>query len=151
MFKNKTMTQTEIEKILENLNENSTRLFGLMTPQHMLEHLIITFKLSAGRIKIPEFEPHEKQLSQKELLLNTAIEFPKGVRAPGLPAELLPLRFDSLQTAKAKLIQAMEEFEKVFSDNPELMTFHPRFGKLTYTEWKVFHNKHLTHHLGQFE
>ena len=145
------MTQTEIESILENLNEDSTRLFGLMTPQHMLEHLIITFKLSAGRIKIPEFEPNEKQLSQKELLLNTDIEFPKGVRAPGLPSKLLPLRFDSLQAAKGKLIQAIEEFESTFSEDPDLRTFHPRFGKLTYTEWENFHDKHLKHHLGQFE
>jgi hypothetical protein len=145
------MTQTEIESIIEDLNEDSTRLFGIMTPQHMLEHLIITFKLSSGRIKIPEFEPNEKQLSQKQYLLYTDMEFPKGIRAPGLPAELLPLRFDSLQTAKEKLIQAMEEFESAFSEDPDLMTLHPRFGKLTYAEWKVFHGKHLKHHLGQFE
>ncbi len=145
------MTQTDLEKSLDKLNENSSRLFGTMTPQHMVEHLIITFKLSSGRIKIPEFEPNEKQLSQKQYLLYTDMEFPKGIRAPGLPAELLPLRFDTLQTAKEKLIQAMEEFESTFSENPELMTFHPRFGKLTYAEWKRFHDKHLKHHLSQFK
>jgi oxepin-CoA hydrolase/3-oxo-5,6-dehydrosuberyl-CoA semialdehyde dehydrogenase len=145
------MTQQEIQNSLENLSEGSNQLFGKMTPQHMVEHLIITFKLSSGRVNIPEFEPNEKQLEYKRLLLRTDMEFPKGVRAPGLPAELLPLRFDSLHTAKEKLIQAMEEFENTFSEAPDLMTLHPRFGKLTYTEWKVFHDKHLSHHLGQFE
>ena len=145
------MTLQEIGIKLESLTENSTRLFGLMTPQHMVEHLIITFKLSAGRVKIPEFIPNEKQLGYKQLLLGTDMEFPKGVRAPGLPAALLPLRFDSLQTSKEKLILAMEEFESTFSEAPNLMTLHPRFGKLTYAEWKVFHEKHLKHHLEQFE
>ncbi len=145
------MTQTEIEKILENLNENSTRLFGLMTPQHMLEHLIITFKLSSGRIKIPEFFPNEKQLGYKQLLLGTDMEFPKGIRAPGLPEDLLPLRFESLAIAKEKLLNAIEEFHSHFANNPIDLTLHPRFGKLNYDEWKIFHDKHITHHLGQFE
>jgi oxepin-CoA hydrolase/3-oxo-5,6-dehydrosuberyl-CoA semialdehyde dehydrogenase len=149
-FKNKTMTQTEIEKSLERLTENSSRLFGIMTPQHMVEHLIITFKLSSGRIKIPEFTPNEKQLGHKHLLLGTNMEFPKGIRAPGLPEDLLPLRFDSLKTAKEKLLNAIEEFHTHFSDTPSELTLHPRFGKLNYDEWKIFHNKHLTHHLGQF-
>ena len=145
------MTQTELESILENLNENSTRLFGLMTPQHMLEHLIITFKLSSGRIKIPEFVPNEKQLGYKQLLLGTDMEFPKGIRAPGLPEDLLPLRFESLAIAKEKLRSAIDEFHSFFTTHPGEATTHPRFGKLTYEEWEVFHDKHLKHHLGQFE
>lgn len=151
ILKPKRMTQPEIEKTLAQLTETSTRLFGQMTPQHMLEHLSITFKLSSGRIAIPEFEPNEKQLGYKHQLLATDMEFPKGIRAPGLPAELLPLRFESLQIAKEKLIQAINEFENTFSTQPDLMTFHPRFGKLTYEEWKIFHDKHVKHHLGQFE
>jgi len=145
------MTQQEIQNSIEKLSEDSTQLFGKMTPQHMVEHLIITFKLSSGRINMPEFVPNEKQLGYKALLLETDMEFPKGIRAPGLPEEPMQLRFDSLQIAKEKLIQAIEEFEITFSKDPSLMTLHPRFGKLTYAEWKVFHGKHLKHHLGQFE
>lgn len=145
------MTKTEIEQILSKLNEKSLRLFGLMTPQHMLEHLIITYKLSSGKVQIPEFVPSEKQLGYKHLLLETDMEFPKGIRAPGIPEDLMPLRLDSLQTAKEKFILSIDEFEKIFSENPDLMTFHPRFGKLNYREWKIFHGKHVKHHLGQFE
>ncbi|WP_075349871.1 DUF1569 domain-containing protein [Algoriphagus marinus] len=145
------MTQQEIQNSLENLSEGSNQLFGKMTPQHMVEHLIITFKLSSGRVNIPEFEPNEKQLEYKRLLLRTDMEFPKGVRAPGLPEDLLPLRFESLAIAKEKLLNAIEEFHSHFANNPIDLTLHPRFGKLNYDEWKIFHNKHITHHLGQFE
>lgn len=144
------MTQKEIEKSLERLSENSFRLFGIMTPQHMVEHLIITFKLSSGRVKIPEFTPNEKQLGYKQLLLGTDMEFPKGVRAPGLPEDVLTLRFDSLSTAKEKLLNAIDEFHSHFANNPINLTLHPRFGNLNYDEWKIFHDKHVTHHLGQF-
>jgi oxepin-CoA hydrolase/3-oxo-5,6-dehydrosuberyl-CoA semialdehyde dehydrogenase len=147
---NKTMTQTEIEKSLERLREDSPRLFGIMTPQHMVEHLIITFKLSSGRVKIPEFIPNEKQLGYKQMLLGTDMEFPKGVRAPGLPEDVLPLRFDSLSTAKEKLLNAIEEFHTHFANNPIDLTMHPRFGKLNYDEWKIFHDKHVIHHFSQF-
>lgn len=145
------MIEIEIENNLEKLKEDSERQFGIMTPQHMLEHLIITFKLSIGKIEIPEFEPNEKQLSYKEMLLNTGVVFPKGVRAPGLPEDLLPLRFDSLLIAKSKFKDALEEFHTYFQANPYNLTFHPRFGKLNYEEWQKFHDKHLTHHLSQFK
>jgi hypothetical protein len=144
------MTDIEIGNHLEKLTENSERQFGIMTPQHMLEHLIITFKLSTGKIKIPELVPNEKQLGYKEMLLNTDMVFPKGVRAPGLPDDLLPLRFDSLHTAKSKFKDAVEEFHAFFQANPTQSTFHPRFGKLNYEEWRKFHDKHVTHHLSQF-
>jgi len=145
------MTQQEIEKSLERLNANSFKLFGRMSPQHMVEHLIITFKLSSGRVSIPEFEPNAKQLEYKKLLLETDMEFPKGVRAPGLPEEPMPLRFESLEIAKEKLLNSILEFHNHFTVNADETTFHPRFGKLNYAEWKVFHSKHLKHHLGQFE
>ena len=90
-----------IQSRLENLTEQSERKFGIMSPQHMVEHLILTVKLSYGRIKLPEFEPTEKQLQQKHALVYTDLEFPKGVKAPGLGENLLDLRFSDLKAAKS--------------------------------------------------
>lgn len=145
------MTQIEIEKSLDRLTVDSIQLFGRMSPQHMVEHLIITFKLSSGRVNIPEFEPNTKQLEYKKLLLETEMEFPKGVKNPGLPEDPMPLRFESLEIAKEKLVKAILEFHDHFTINAGETTFHPKFGKLTYDEWKIFHDKHVIHHLGQFE
>lgn len=144
------MKKETTESRLKNLTETSERQFGIMTPQHMVEHLILTVKLSYGRIKIPEFEPNEKQLMQKQALIYSEIQFPRGVRAPGLGEELLELRFPDLETSKFQLLKSIEEYDSYFESNPESQTMHPRFGKLTHVEWERFHKKHFEHHFSQF-
>ena len=140
----------DITSRLENLTEKSERRFGIMTPQHMIEHLILTVKLSYGRIKLPDFEPNEKQLMQKQALIYSDISFPMGVKAPGLNDNLLDLRFPDLTTAKEELLKSINDYSVFFEKNPNEQTTHPRFGKLTYSEWELFHQKHFGHHLGQF-
>lgn len=142
-----------IEKIktkLDSLDSHDKPKFGIMSPQHMIEHLILTVKLSYGRIKIPPFVPTEKQLAQKQTLLYELEEFPKGIRAPGLNNNLLPLRFQSLKEATDELIKSIENYNQYFDESPGSMTFHPRFGALSHVEWEQFHKKHFRHHFSQF-
>ena len=144
------MNVQEINSRLESLKEDSQPIFGKMTAQHMIEHLILTIKISYGRIKIPHFEPSERQLKEKQNLLYTVMEFPEGIKAPGLPDELLPLRYANLNEAKKELIKSIEAFNELFTANPDLIFIHPRLGLLNQTEWRTFHEKHLTHHFKQF-
>lgn len=144
------MDRESIVSRLKNLSEDSPREFGIMTPQHMVEHLILTVKLSYDRIKIPEFEPNEKQLMQKQALLYSDISFPRGIRAPGIGDQLLDLRFSDLEIAKLELLKSINDYNSYFESNPEAKTVHPRFGKLTYQEWERFHKKHFEHHFVQF-
>lgn len=139
-----------IESRLETLHEGSDRQFGIMSPQHMVEHLILTVKLSYGRIKIPEFEPNEKQLMQKQALIYSEIQFPRGIRAPGLGDQLLDLRFPDLSTTKLELLKSINDYNSFFKENPDTLTTHPRFGKLNHDEWERFHKKHFEHHFEQF-
>ena len=140
-----------IEKKLSSLNEESQAEFGMMTAQHMVEHLTITLKLASGRIAYPPFTPSEQQLEWKEALLFTPMEFPKGIKAPGIKThELMPLKYPSLQEAKIQLLKAIREYNTFFEENPDGLTNHPRFGMLNHQEWELFHPKHFKHHLGQF-
>lgn len=144
------MHQESIKSRIENLQPDTQPLFGIMTAQHMIEHLILTVKLSYGRIKIPDFEPNEKQLAQKQALIHSDILFPKGIKAPGLTDQLMELRFPNLQIAKEELLKSIADYQKTFEEDENLTTTHPRFGKLNYEEWEKFHAKHVEHHLGQF-
>ena len=144
------MTKETLLQRLDQLNSESKAKFGILTPQHMVEHLTITLKLSAGRIPIPEFEPNEKQLARKQALLFSDIPFPQGIKAPGLPDTLLELRYPDLETAKAALVAGWDTYQLLFQENPTLQTLHPGFGLLNYEEWELFHAKHIDHHLGQF-
>jgi hypothetical protein len=144
----------ETEKIktqLEKLTADTPASFGIMTPQHMLEHLTLTVKISYDRIRVPDFEPSEELKLQKTALLDTEMEFPKGLKAPGMKGvELLPLKNANLSEAKEQLLSSIEAYHTYFASNPNATTVHPRFGKLTFAEWERFHTKHFKHHFGQF-
>lgn len=144
------MNLQQIQHRIEKLRADTPAQFGIMTPQHMIEHLILTVKLSYGRVKIPDFEPNEKQLAQKEALIHSDILFPRGVKAPGLD-QLMELRFPNLEAAKEELLKSIEAYHTTFKENQLLTPTHPRFGKLTYEEWEKFHAKHFEHHFGQFD
>lgn len=144
------MERNSIESRIANLTGENKALFGIMTPQHMVEHLTLTVKISYGRIKLPDFIPSEKQLAQKQALIYTDLEFPKGVKAPGIGENLLDLRYPDLETAKSELLKSIDEFNNHFREFQEDQTTHPRFGKLNHDEWERFHRKHFQHHLSQF-
>lgn len=148
--KSKIMEKNTIETRIGKLNNDTPAYFGIMTAQHMIEHLTITVKLSYGRIKLPDFEPSEKQLAQKHALLNTPVDFPKGILAPGIGDNLLALRYPDLETAKTELLKSIDGYNNHFDEYPEAMTIHPRFGKLSHEEWERFHRKHFMHHFKQF-
>jgi hypothetical protein len=116
------MNKAMLLQRLQNLSLKSKAKFGQMTPQHMVEHLILTMKISTGRIPIPEIVPNEKQMAQKQALLFTDIAFPQGVKAPGLPDGLLDLHFPNLETAKEELIKNWDAYYLLFQENPTKKT-----------------------------
>ena len=144
------MNKETLHQRLQGLSLKAEAKFGIMTPQHMVEHLILTLKMSAGRIPIPEIVPTEKQLARKQALLFTDIPFPQGIKAPGLPDTLLDLRYPDLATAKSELLKSYDAYHLLFQENPTKHTPHPGFGQLNFDEWERFHAKHMDHHLSQF-
>ncbi len=144
------LLEKTIQHSLDLLKPNTNPAFGRMTPQHMVEHLIITSKLSVGKIQYPSFDPSQKALKSKELLLYTPLEMPMGLTAPNDSGQLLPLKHPSLEAAKDALSQAWREFKSYYEGNHDVKHVHPRFGMLDYNEWQRFHYKHVMHHFKQF-
>lgn len=135
---------------LKFLDKDQTPEFGIMTPQHMVEHLIITLKLSTGRISYPSFESSDKALAAKKKLLCTEAEMAKGIKYPGDDQKLSPLKYPTLEDAKNALIKAWDNFFLHFESNPDYSSVHPVFGAMDFDEWKLFHHKHIKHHFTQF-
>ncbi len=137
-------------QLISPLQDSNSPEFGKMSAQHMVEHLILTLKISYGRIKLPEFVPNEKNLKLKAIVMDDTFEFPKGVKAPGLGDKLMPLKYDNLEEAKAALAETIEKYHSYWQENPDAQNVHPRFGFLNKVEWDHFHERHFKHHLGQF-
>ena len=134
---------------LEKLTAETKPTWGRMTPQHMLEHLGNTLVIVNSKKELPTVTPEDKLPAYRQFLMSDkpfSQNIPNQFIGDGLP----PLRFENLETAKTKLMAAIENFHKFFQENPEATPVHPFFGKLNYEEWKQFQRKHFRHHFTQF-
>jgi oxepin-CoA hydrolase/3-oxo-5,6-dehydrosuberyl-CoA semialdehyde dehydrogenase len=136
---------------LRSLNETVKPVFGIMTPQHMVEHLGETVIMSNGKVELPLMVDENRALATKEKIIDGEAPIPKGVVTPGSDRKLKDLRFKSLDEAIDKLEKGLEAFDDYFINNPNSKPMHPIMGNLNHSEWIVFHNKHFKHHFEQFE
>ncbi len=141
---------SEFTEQLENLSIESKPLWGIMTPQHMVEHLTQAVELSNGKLLITDcMNPPEKLSTLKRILMSSR-PLPKGFVNTVIGPELKPLLNKNLDSEKKELINQLNNFVEFFNINPEAKPSNPTFGPLSKEEWIVFHKKHFTHHLTQF-
>jgi len=142
----------EIQKILNNLTENSERKFGLMTPQLMVEHLEEVLRNGFGSLEpsdFPEIPADKLELLQDWIYTDQKIR--PGAQYPLLKEGEEPqLRFKNLTEAKENLLETLKEFLIYYRENAQAEHYHPRFGMLNKEMMELFHRKHFTHHFEQF-
>lgn len=139
----------EINLILEKLIEDKKPLWGSFTPQQMIEHLVLSFKISNGTLTSPIYTP-AKKLNKIKLLLWGKRKFSMNLKNPAIKKEDLKLRFQNLQEAKENLLKEINLFTLKFYEDCDLKYPHPVFGILMKDEWFDFHFKHILHHFAQF-
>ncbi|RPI06077.1 MAG: hypothetical protein EHM64_04255 [Ignavibacteriae bacterium] len=134
---------------LAHLAEQTPPLWGKMTPQHMIEHLVWAFECASGILVLPCRTPVQLLERTKRFLYNnspTPLEF----KNPVLGDEPLPFRFSSFSDAKAALQKEVDRFLVHFQEQPLAVHVHPLFGPLGAEEWQRAQFKHCYHHLLQF-
>lgn len=142
---------SEIKNTLNVLLSDSQAFFGIMTPQHMVEHLVWSLRISNGTAVSEQMFRQEKADKMKASLIYTDAEMPIGFRSPVLEENVLPvLKFSSLEESKEKLLKHLDFFHAYFKQNPDAAPVNPSLGVLNHKEWIVFHSKHFLHHFKQF-
>ena len=145
------INRQSIEEYLSKLTEDTKPVWGNMSPQHMVEHLEYSTRISSGEVQDFEFSTPEKILEKVHNTLYNYKPMPRNHAAPEvLEKELQELKHDSLETAKQKLLEAYDDFEAYFKENPEAILKNIVFGGLNRYEWNLFHRKHMNHHFEQF-
>lgn len=134
---------------LAELTTDHSAVWGKMTPQHMVEHLIITFKMSIGKINIPIVTKEEDWPKTKAYLMKDS-PMRRNIPSPVGNDELQPLRFPDLESAKAKLLEERDFFLNFIKEQPDFVANHPYGGPMKAQEWLLFHRKHFKHHFIQF-
>lgn len=142
-----------IQKILNNLHENSERKFGEMTPQLMVEHLEEVLQNGFGELKAENFpEIPAENLEKLQDWLYSNKEIIQGAKYPLLKdGETMHPKYKNLEEAKEKLLETIKEFLIYYRENPSAEHFHPRFGILNKEMMELFQRKHFTHHFKQFD
>ena len=147
----KEITNEVFESALHNLTEEAKPEWGIMTPQHMLEHLEDSYRIASGEIQDFEIATPEKYLDDVQATLWNYEPMPKNYNFPFYKeGELFSLKHEDLATAKQKLKEAKKQYENFFVENPDAVTKNAVFGELTKFEWKLMHRKHINHHFKQF-
>ncbi|PKA83369.1 oxepin-CoA hydrolase/3-oxo-5,6-dehydrosuberyl-CoA semialdehyde dehydrogenase [Ulvibacter sp. MAR_2010_11] len=145
------MTSEKIEELLSKLSEDTKPEWGIMTPQHMIEHLEVTYRIASGEIQDFDVATPEKYLEKTYESLYNYEPFPKNTNFPLLTKDTLEsLQHPDLETAKQKFLEARNEYLQYFKENPEAKLKNIVFGELNKFEWYLMERKHLNHHFSQF-
>lgn len=141
----------QIESVLSSLKSDTQPVFGIMSAQQMIEHLILVLQASNGKKDIPLSYPEERTEKSKNIFIYSERALPIGYKAPFLPAEgTVPTECSTLASAIEKLFEELNDFDTYFAQLQDEKRTHPVMGNLNYNEWVIFHNKHFTHHFKQF-
>tara|TARA_R110001632_G_scaffold1883_1_gene8357 strand:+ start:18505 stop:21003 length:2499 start_codon:yes stop_codon:yes gene_type:complete len=145
------MTEEKIQECLNNLKEDAKPKWGIMTPQHMIEHLEYTYKVASGEIKDLEIATPEKILEKVHNSLYNYEKFPKNSNFPMLEKDTLDtLKHDDFVSSVTKFKEARENYKTYFKENPDAKLNNLVFGELNRYEWYLMERKHLNHHFEQF-
>ena len=145
------MTEAKIKECLDKLAEETTPKWGIMTPQHMIEHLEFTYRVASGEIQDFEIATPEKILEKVHNSLYNYQPFPKNSQFPVLEKDQLDdLKHANLATAIEKFNEAREDYKTFFRENPDAKLKNFVFGELNRYEWYLMERKHLNHHFEQF-
>ena len=145
------MTDNKIQEYLAKLSSDSKPKWGIMTPQHMIEHLEYTYKIASGEIQDFEVSTPEKILEKVHASLYNYDKFPRNTNFPLLEKDTLDtLRSDDLEIAIGKFKEERGKYLTFFKDNPETILKNMVFGDMNRYEWYLLERKHLNHHFEQF-
>lgn len=139
---------TEVMDILKGLKADTPAKFGLMTAQHMVEHLCFVTKVSVKRIGEAPAEPTEGQKKFKHFISRGARfkHFPNNKTAADLPK----FKYSSLEEAIENLPEAVNRFYNHYEANPDFKCYNGFQGELNFQELEVLHYMHFRYHLDQF-
>ncbi len=135
--------------LLQDLKEDAVAKFGILTPQHMVEHLIWVTKTTIGRKGEPEGAPTKSHLYFQKFINDGAI-FQYRPKEGASSADLKPLKYGSLQEAIAQVAPAIDRLYQYYEENPGAMAYNPIMGELTQAQLELFHAQHYRWHLYQF-
>ncbi len=141
--------KTEYIPLLNQLSDNEVGLWGVLSPQGMIEHMTDAIGNAYGRINLELQTPLSILPKVKAFALSETPfkENTKNALMSEIPA---PLHNHSITEAIKELETEITLFFDYYKNNQNATNINPFFGEFNYEEWLHLLHKHATHHLKQF-
>ena len=140
---------TEFPELLNTLNPETEKNFGLMTPQHMVEHLVKAMESATVKYEGERESPAtEKQLGMQQFIKSGSVLSHRP--SDKTTADLPPLRYDTLEEAISHMPKAVQEFYDFWDSNPNYVPYASFLGEVSFEDVELFHYMHIRYHLWQF-
>ena len=139
----------KLPELLNSLSSETKANFGLMTPQHMVEHLVMALGSATTKYEGERIIPAtEQQLGMQKFIQSGSVL----VHRPSdkTEADLPPLNHDSLEEAISTIPDAVEKFYAFQDNNPDYIPYASFMGEVSYEDLALFHFMHIKYHLWQF-
>jgi hypothetical protein len=151
MNNNKTdFLKNKLVLLLSDIPSDTQPLWGKMTLQQMVEHLIDAFRIASGRSEFQQILTPTERLPRMQDFLMSDKPFRENTLNPMLPQDPVPVVFPRIEEALHELQKEVDHFFAVFEANENLSTRNPIFGDLNFEMNVQFLYKHSLHHLRQF-
>jgi len=139
----------EFTPLLEKLTPDTTPNFGLMTPQHMVEHLIGAIESAIGKYEGErENPPSERQLGMQKFIKSGSVLSHRP--SDKTKADLPPLKYSSIEEAISHIPKAVQKYYAFQDSNPEYKPYASFLGEVSFEDVELFHYMHIKYHLWQF-
>jgi len=139
----------ELPEILKNLSPDTEGNFGLMTPQHMVEHLVVVMKMTAKKHEGErEMPANKRQLGFQKFIQKGAVLQHRP--SEKTKADLPPLKYNSLEEAITHIPEAVQRFYNFWETNPDYIPYGSFMGEMPFEDLELFHYMHFRYHLWQF-
>jgi oxepin-CoA hydrolase/3-oxo-5,6-dehydrosuberyl-CoA semialdehyde dehydrogenase len=145
------INRNNVTGYLSQLTEQSKAAWGILTPQHLVEHMEKGFRIASGEIQDFEIDTPVEHLAKVQEMVYNYKPMPKGFKHPLMEKESLDqLIHPDLASAKVKMLEAWDAYEAYFKANPDAETKNAVFGHLDKFGWDLLNTKHFNHHFEQF-
>jgi len=139
----------QVPDLLKELKAEAEPNFGLMSPQHMVEHLIWVTKSSLKRAGEPAAELNKSQ-SYFRKFLDSGAKFKHRPKEGQTKDDLAKLRYGSLEEAIAEVPKATDRLFTTFQENPSYKSYNEMMGEFDKNDHELMHYEHFKWHLYQF-
>ncbi|MEP7195071.1 MAG: hypothetical protein ABI851_01035 [Saprospiraceae bacterium] len=150
MNNRKEFLEKEYIPLLKKLKPDTKGNWGLMNCHQMVEHMIYSFRVANGNLKIEKLMVPEEHISKMQSWVLSNKPMRENIHNP-LLSEIPPQPENNDYTVSVSILESeIMNLMKIYEQNPNLEILNPFYGNLNFNLNINLLYKHAVHHLRQF-